>query len=94
MPLLESFKNLSYQEKVLYGAASIIALMLIFPPTKKYNISEFYPYSTTLTTSYDYIFSLPNGAFVNIQVLLLQWLGVGLVAAILYFAASKKSVSN
>jgi hypothetical protein len=33
MPLLESFKNLSYQEKVLYGAASIIALMLIFLPT-------------------------------------------------------------
>jgi hypothetical protein len=88
--LYDGFLKMNYQEKVLYVAASVIALMLIFPPTNKF---DSYGH---LTTSYDYIFSLPDRVFINIQVLLIQWLGVSLIAAILYFAASKKKnkVSN
>jgi len=80
----------SYHEKVLYVAASVIALMLIFPPTKKF----YNQYGSQIqpTYSYDFIFSLPGGESVNIEVLLIQWLVVGLVAAILYFAASKKRI--
>jgi hypothetical protein len=82
--LLESIKKLPYGEKVVYGAASVIALMLIFPPTKKYS-----GWPERLTESYDCIFSLQENAFVNIQLLLVQWLAVGIVAALLYFASFK-----
>jgi len=86
--LHDGFLKLAYQEKVLYVAASVIALMLIFPPTLEIHMN--YPYSRYSTNSYDFIFSLPNNTSVNIQVILIQLLVVCLVAAMLYFVASKK----
>src|SRR3981081_2567255 len=64
---------------------------LVFPPTKKF-YHEYGVYGGQIqpTYSYDFIFSLDGGASVNIGVLLIQWLGVCLVAAILYFATSKR----
>jgi len=76
-----------YQGKILLVAASVIALMLVFPPTMKYN-----KYAQSYTNSYEFIFDLHDDTFVNIQVLLVQWLGIGLVTAIVYFVASKKRV--
>jgi hypothetical protein len=80
-------KMYSYKEKVLCVAASVIALMLIFPPTKKV-YDQYGDHIIQPTYSYDFIVSLQGGASIRIQVLLIQWLWVGLVAAIVYFAAS------
>ena len=72
----------SHQQKILYVAATVIALMLIFPPTTKPS----YP----PRNDYDFLFSLPNDVHVNVQLLFIQWFGVCLVAGILYLAAAKK----
>jgi hypothetical protein len=72
----------SHQQKILYAAATIIALMLIFPPT--------YGSPFTPRNAYDFLFSLPNDAHVNVQLLFIQWFGVCLVAGILYLATAKK----
>ncbi|BEI43328.1 MULTISPECIES: hypothetical protein [unclassified Polynucleobacter] len=66
------------QLKVIKIAAAIIGLMLIYPPYRIYG------YGTNsngiVDTGYEFIFSLPDRAVVDILTLLIQWIGVAIVA--------------
>ena len=64
------------QKKLLISTAAIIAGMLFFPPWRRLwgNL-----------TGYDFIFDLPLDASVDIGTLVIQWLGVLLIASILFF---------
>ena len=74
------------QRWVLFSCAAIIALMLLFPPFHwPHGLS-----GTVENMGYAFLFSVPEGAVVaptvNAVTLLVQWFGVLLVAAILWFA--------
>jgi hypothetical protein len=69
-----------YQRKVLIAAASLIGLMLIYPPFQIMGRS----------VGYSWILSPPYAAAtINIGQLLIQWLAVILISGIA-FALSKK----
>ena len=62
--------------------------MLLFPP---YNIYQGGPASNRLVGSgYALLFALPNYAGVAVATLLVQWVGVLIVAAIAFFVLKDK----
>ncbi|OPY82514.1 MAG: hypothetical protein A4E65_00814 [Syntrophorhabdus sp. PtaU1.Bin153] len=71
------------QRWILFSCAAIIALMLLFPPF-------YYPtglHGPTRNMGYAFLFNAPESeSTVNIGTLLVQWIGVLIVGAILWFA--------
>lgn len=80
------------QRYVLYVCATVVVLMLLFPP-----FHTVYP-ARSYSRGYAFLLSGPgysynfgeNSATVDVSTLLVQWLGVILVGAILWFAFRDK----
>jgi hypothetical protein len=68
------------QKKLLVGVAVAIFGMLCFPP---YN--EIYD-SVLMGNGYAFILDMDTYEYVNIPMLMVQWLAAGIIGGILYFA--------
>lgn len=70
-----------HQRAVLIAFAALVAAMLLFPPYHFVGVGGLHR-----SFGYSWIFSPPNEvAIVNLGLLLTQWIGVGIVAAITFF---------
>lgn len=87
------------QRYVLYACAAVIVLMLLFPP-----FHTVFPRGQSFSRGYGFLLSGPaanadfvgNSGTVDVGTLLVQWLGVILAGAILWFAFrdKKEEVQN
>ncbi len=66
------------QLNVIKITAAIIGLMLIYPPYRIYGYGA--NSNGIVGTGYEFIFSLPDRAVVDIFTLLIQWVGVVIVS--------------
>jgi hypothetical protein len=70
------------QKYILVGVAILISSMLLFPP---YYFTRFN--NTVSGSGYGFLFDIPFTASVDIEKLIVQWLGVIVVGIILFFVA-------
>jgi hypothetical protein len=82
MEIIFSMKINKSQKKISAIFASIIALMLIFPPYKIYGFGA--SSQAVLETGYSLIFELPMRASIDGVTLVVQWIGVCLVGALIF----------
>ena len=74
------------QINAIKTSAVVIGLMLIYPPYRIYGYNS--NSSGIVASGYEFIFSLPDRAVIDIFSLLIQWIGVGIVG-FAYFYISK-----
>jgi hypothetical protein len=76
------------QKNVLIGVASLIVAALIYPPYRVFGWGV--ASSTVLESGYEFLFSLPDRASVDVLTLLAEWIGICLVGWILFQIASQQ----
>ncbi len=70
------------QKKILITVAVVILAMLLYPPyIEKLGGS----YAGRVFSGYEFIFDLPSRAVINVPTLLVQWIGVLIAGAIIFF---------
>jgi hypothetical protein len=72
------------QRKVLMGVGVIVLFMLIYPPY------QIYRFKSLIDSGYAFLFDLPHTAIVDVTTLLIQWVGVLIVGAIVFFSLKDK----
>jgi hypothetical protein len=79
---------------LLTGIAVVITAMLVYPPYRVFGYGGFQGVvvaaGTVTATGYAFIFNLPYRASIDVGQLTVQWIGVLLVGAIVYFALGKR----
>ncbi len=74
------------QNIILTTVLSVIVLMFLFPPFSRHTRK-----GVIINEGYRFVFDPPNHySQVNYQLLLTQWIGVGLIAGVLYLLSKKK----
>lgn len=68
------------QRRILVAAAIVIVAMLLYPPFNL--VGRFDPAYAHARFVYGWLFEPPYDAHVNVELLLTQWLAVGIVAGI------------
>ena len=84
--MLEMFKRLDKQRKLLVVLASTISLIILFPP---YIIS--YGKYARINTGFSFLFDLPSRASVNIPLLFAEIACALLVGAIIFFVIRRET---
>ena len=74
------------QRKALIAVGVAILAMLIFPPYRIGSVSGVH----ILETGYDWLFSLPDRATVDVATLIVEWLGALIVGAIAFLVLKGK----
>jgi hypothetical protein len=68
--------------KIVKISATIIGLMLLYPPYRIYGYGT--NAQAIIESGYSFIFSLPNRAVIDVLSLAIQWIGVSLVGLALH----------
>jgi hypothetical protein len=70
------------QKNSLKVTATLIGLMLVYPPYRIYGYGS--NSNAIIESGYSLIFALPDRATIDFLTLLIQWVGIGLVGAAIY----------
>jgi len=65
------------QTNAIKTSAAIIGLMLLYPPYRIYGYGS--SSNAIIASGYEFIFSLPDRAVIDVFALLIQWIGVAAI---------------